>query len=181
MAKTHNFTVIASGIDAEGQDFADVFFEAGCDDATISIQKGLIVLEFDREASSFSGALLSALAAVEASGAKVERIEPDYLVSASDIAHRAKLGRAAISNYALGLRGQGFPHPIARVTTDSPLWDWVQVSKWMYNRHKISRSAVLEATVVREINRIVAEGRPASSNIGRQLQSRRHDRHSVAV
>jgi hypothetical protein len=176
MSKIHNFTIIVSGIDVEESNFADRFFEARCDDATISIQKGLIVLEFDREARSFSSALLSALVAVEATGAKIERIEPDYLVNASDIANRSNLGRAAISNYAHGLRGKGFPHPVARVTTDSPLWDWVQVSKWMYNHHKISRSAVVEATVVREINRIVAEDRPASSNIGRHLQTRRYDR-----
>jgi hypothetical protein len=116
MTKIHNFTIIASGIDFEQSNLADPFFEAGCDDATISIQKGLIVLEFDREGRSFSSALLSALVAVEMSGAKIERIEPDYLVSASDIANRANLGRAAISNYAHGLRGQGFPHPVARVT-----------------------------------------------------------------
>jgi hypothetical protein len=176
MTKIHNFTIIASGVDFEESNFADPFFEAGCDDATISIQKGLIVLEFDREGRSFSSALLSALVAVETSGAKIERIEPDYLVSASDIANRANLGRAAISNYAHGLRGQGFPHPVARVTSDSPLWDWVQVSKWMYDHHKIARSVVVEATVVREINRVIAEDRPASSNIGRHLQTRRHDR-----
>jgi hypothetical protein len=34
----------------------------------------------------------------------------------------------------------------------------------------------VEATVVREINRIIAEDRPASSNIGRHLQTRRYDR-----
>jgi hypothetical protein len=180
MSRTHNFTIIASGISTEDSNFADPLFEAGCDDATVSIQKGLIVLEFDREARSFSGALLSAIVAVEASGAKVERIEPDYLVNASDIANRAKLGRAAISNYALGLRGKGFPHPVARVTTDSPLWDWVQVSRWMYDHRKIPRSAVVEATVVREINRIVAEDRPASSNVGRQLQTRRYERARIA-
>jgi hypothetical protein len=181
MSRTHNFTIVASGVDPESPNFADRFFDAGCDDATISIQKGLIVLEFDREARSFSSAILSALAAVEASGATIERIEPDYLVSASDIANRAKLGRAAISNYAQGLRGKGFPHPVARVTSDSPLWDWVQVSQWMYDNHKISRSAVVQASVVREMNRIIAEDRPASSNIGRLWRSRRDERGRVAV
>ena len=180
MTKAHNFTIIASDIDIEREDFSDPFFEAGCDDATISIQKGLVVLEFDREARSFSSALLSAIVAVESAGAKVERVEPDYLVNASDIALRAKLGRSAVSNYALGLRGKGFPHPVARVTTDSPLWDWVQVSRWMYNHRRIARSAVVEAAVVREINRIVAEDRPASLNIGRQLESRRHERRRIA-
>jgi hypothetical protein len=180
MMKIHNFTIIASGVDATASNFSDRFFEAGCDDATIAVQKGLIVLEFDREARSFSQALMSAIVSVERAGAKIERIEPDYLVSASDISKRAELGRAAISHYAGGLRGKGFPHPVARVTTESPLWDWAQVAAWMYVHDKLPRSAVLEARVVRELNRIVAEDHVPSSNIGRQLQKRRYD-HQLAI
>jgi hypothetical protein len=124
MMKTHEFTIVASGLSPEAPDFEDRFFEAGCDDAIISLQKGIIVLEFAREAPNFIKALTSALSDVQRAGAKAERIEPDHLVSMADIARRAGLTRAAISLYAKGMRAQEFPAPVARVTPESPLWDW---------------------------------------------------------
>ena len=48
--KTFEFSIIASGLDPEAEDFADRFFNAGCDDATLSFQKGHIILDFAREA-----------------------------------------------------------------------------------------------------------------------------------
>jgi hypothetical protein len=88
-----------------------------CDDATVAIVKDKIVLEFAREARNFSHALMSAIADVQATGAKIERIEPDYLVSLSDIAERSDLSRAAISHYAAGNRDKDFPSPIAHTLT----------------------------------------------------------------
>ena len=50
-------------------------------------------------------------------GAKVERIEPDHLVSLSEIAERSGLTRQAISLYTRAERGENFPghsdHPEA--------------------------------------------------------------------
>ncbi|HEY0084454.1 MAG TPA: hypothetical protein VGB65_00950, partial [Allosphingosinicella sp.] len=84
--KVHEFTIIASGLHPDVDDVANIFFEAGCDDAAISFQKGVLILEFDREASSFSSAVISAFDNVIQAGAKVERFEPDHLVSLADIA-----------------------------------------------------------------------------------------------
>lgn len=155
---THEFTIIASGLDAEADDFEDRFFAAGCDDATISFQKGAIILEFAREASSFAKALVSAFADVLRAGAEVERIEPDYLVSLSDIAERSGMSRAAISLYTKGARGRDFPAPVARVTSDSPLWDWSDVSRWMLHHKKLSPNDVFKARLVKEAN-LIAQGR----------------------
>lgn len=146
------FTIIASGLDTEADDFEERFFDAGCDDATISVQKGAIVLEFTREARNFAHALVSAVKAVQAAGAKVEHIEPDYLVSLSEIAGRAEVSKAAVSLYAKGERAEGFPAPVARVTTESPLWDWFEVARWMYRRRTLSLSVVVEAKIVKEAN-----------------------------
>lgn len=151
--KRFEFTIIASGLDPESEDFADRFFNAGCDDATISYQKGAIVLEFSREARSFAHALFSAVLGVHRAGAKVEHIEPDYLVSLSEIAARACISRSAVTLFAKGERGRDFPTPIARVTTESPLWDWVAVARWMYRKRTVSRAVVVEAKIVREANR----------------------------
>src|ERR1700675_2404183 len=106
--KTHEFAIIASGLDPEADDFEDRFYEAGCDDATVSYQKGAIILEFAREAQTFAKALISAFSNVQQAGAKIERVEPDYLVSLSDIAMRSGLSRAAISLYSKGERSEGF-------------------------------------------------------------------------
>jgi len=58
--KTYEFTIIASGLHPEMEDYEDRFFEAGCDDATLAFQKGVIILEFSREDVSFSHAVSSA-------------------------------------------------------------------------------------------------------------------------
>ena len=152
MKTTHEFTIVASGLDPEADDFEDRFYEAGCDDSTISFQKGAIILEFAREAPTFAKALISAFADVQSAGAKVERVEPDYLVSLSDIAARSGLSRAAISLYGKGERAQGFPAPVARVTSESPLWDWADVSRWMVRNGRLSDGDVLRARLVKEAN-----------------------------
>lgn len=149
---TYQFTIIASGLDPEADDFEDRFFEAGCDDATISVQRGATILEFTREAKSFPHALVSAFLDVQKAGAKVVHFEPDHLVSLSEIAQRAKLSRSAITHFAKGNRGKDFPAPVAKVTSESPLWDWVEVARWMYRRRSLALHHVIEARIVRQAN-----------------------------
>ncbi len=150
--KTHDFAIIASGLDPQADDFEDRFFEAGCDDATLSFQKGVIIAEFHREAVSFSTAVATAYEAVLRAGAKVERIEPDHLVSLSEIAERSGLSRMAISHYTRGERGENFPGPVAKVTSKHPLWDWPEVAEWLFERGSVSREDVVEARIVKEAN-----------------------------
>jgi hypothetical protein len=75
--KQFEFSIIASGLDPEAEDFADRFFEAGCDDATISFQKGHIIVDFAREAESIDAAICSAVECVGKAGAHIDRVEPD--------------------------------------------------------------------------------------------------------
>ena len=171
--KNHSLTIIASGLDDLGDAFADCFFEAGCDDATVSIQKGLFVLEFDREARTFTHALVTAMRDVTRAGATIERVEPDYLVSAAEIAKRSELGRAAISLYAKGERGRGFPAPVVRVTSESPLYDWAEVAAWLHHHGKLPLAEVVQAQTVREVNRFVMREQPGRSFLARQLQAGR--------
>jgi hypothetical protein len=170
--KTQEFTIVASGMDPQADDFEDRFFEAGCGDATISFQKGAIILEFAREAPSFAKALVSAFADVQRAGAKVERIEPDYLVSLSDIAARSGLSRAAISLYGKGERAQGFPAPVARVTSESPLWDWVDVARWMRQHRKLAANDVLQASLVREANLVAQSHDVKPGRLVKHLEKR---------
>lgn len=156
--KTFEFSIIASGLDPEAEDFADRFFDAGCDDATISFQKGHIIADFARDADSIGAALSSAVECVKKAGALVDRIEPDPLVSLSDIAARTGLSRAAITQYAKGQRSENFPAPVARVTSETSLYDWSQVATWLYRHEKISREKAIEATAVKVANDAIYAG-----------------------
>lgn len=153
--KVHEFTIIASGLHPDTDDIANLFYESGCDDAALSFQKGMIILEFDREAASFSAAVVSAFDNVVKAGAKVERFEPDHLVSLTDIASRAGLSKSAITNYHKGDRAADFPKPVARVTSESPLWDWCEVATWLHGRQQLGRDEMIQARIVKEANLVI--------------------------
>jgi len=150
--KTFEFSIIASGLDPEAEDFGDRFYDAGCDDALVAYQKGHIIIDFAREADTVDEAVASAIENVRAAGAVVDRIEPDPLVSLADIAARTGLTRAAITHYFKGSRGKNFPAPIAKVTSDSPLWDWADVAYWMASNQKVPVELSVEASVLKEAN-----------------------------
>lgn len=155
---SHEFAIIATGLDPLDQDFEDRFFEAGCDDATIAVQRGAIVVEFDRQHLSLADAISSAMRDVRAAGAEVLRVEPDHLVNLSDIAERSGLTRQAVANYASGKRGEGFPAPAACVTTDHPLYDWVEVAQWLVEQKKLDQADVERAWVIKAFNDELAHG-----------------------
>src|SRR4051812_39024987 len=110
--KTYEFSLIASGLDPSAEDFEARFYEHGCDDATISFQKGHIILDFARRAPAMEAAIRSALADVRAAGARIHRVEPDPLVSLADMAARTKMSRAAMTQYSKGQRSRDFPPPV---------------------------------------------------------------------
>jgi transcriptional regulator with XRE-family HTH domain len=151
----YEFSIIASGLDPKAEHFEILFFNAGCEDATISFQKGHIIVDFAREAESIDGAISSAVECVKKAGAQVDRIEPDPLVSLSDIAARAGLTRAAITQYARGQRGENFPSPVARITSDTSLYDWAAVATWLFQHEKLSRDKAIEAEAVKAVNEAI--------------------------
>lgn len=150
--KVFEFSIVASGLDPTADDFELRFYDAGCDDATVSFQRGHIILDFARRALSADAAISSAVNNVRSAGATVDRIEPDPLVSLSEIATRAGLTRAAISQYASGQRSTDFPPPVAKVTSHNPLWKWSAVASWLFARHKLEGQAVDEAAAVAKAN-----------------------------
>lgn len=171
--KTYEFTVIATGLDPQEEDFESRFYDSGCDDALVSFQKGHILIDFSRESISLEDAIASAVENCQSAGATVERVEPDPLVSLSDIAVRADMTRSAISMYFKGQRGEGFPAPCARVTTASPLWDWSDVSIWLYKRDRITYEEAVGATVVSIANDILDDEQSGFRNA---LHQRVHER-----
>lgn len=156
--KIYEFSIIASGLDRTAPDFESRFYDAGCDDATISFQRGHIIIDFAREAELPETAICSAMEAVISAGANVNRIEPDPLVSLADIAARTGMSRAVMTQYAKSQRGRDFPAPVVRVTSESPLWDWAHVAVWLFEKHKISQDMLAQAKVVSALNKTL---RPA--------------------
>jgi hypothetical protein len=174
--KTFEFSIIASGLDHEADDFEQRFYDAGCDDATISFQKGHIIVDFAREAPSIEDAIYSAIEAVRSTGASITRIEPDPLVNLSEIAARSGMTRQAIALYSTGRRGHNFPPPVARITADSPLWDWPSVACWLFKTRKMPKDAVIEAEVIKKANIIVAAG---DKDIAARLYRKAHELRAV--
>ncbi|GAA6199212.1 hypothetical protein [Aquicoccus sp. SU-CL01552] len=149
--QTYDFTFIV-GADPRDESFEDVFIEAGCDDATFILRRGALAVSFDREGETYKDAVLSAYQDIKSTGVEIIRFEPDFLVSAPEIAERAKLSRAAVDNYAKGQRRDGFPLPDARFNAKSPLWDWVDVSEWLCRNNMLDESEYRHALVSRVIN-----------------------------
>ncbi len=150
----YEFSMVVEGFDRRASDFEDRLYDAGCSDALIGVVKGIVVLDFTREARSFKHALESALRDVRKAGGRVVRVEPDSYASLSDIAVRAGLTRQSVSLLVQGKRGPGdFPPPTARVTTDSPLWDWLAVAQWLERHGKLKDpDAVSRAALTRSVN-----------------------------
>ena len=44
----YEFTIVATGLSLDDDDWQERFLDAGCDDALVAIQRGLFVLRFDR-------------------------------------------------------------------------------------------------------------------------------------
>jgi hypothetical protein len=72
---TFEFQIFASGQDRYAPNFGSRFFDAGCDDATVSFQNGEIVIDFARDAQSLDEAIASAIRCVRAAGARVQEIK----------------------------------------------------------------------------------------------------------
>lgn len=127
----HEFTLVIDGR-VEDDAVVDKLFEAGCSDATIGSVDGVGYADFHREAETFADAVRSALEEVESvSGLRVLRVEPDDLVTMSEIAERLGRTRESIRLLVSGQRGRGdFPAPISHLRSRSRLWRWSEVSEW---------------------------------------------------
>ncbi|MCK1652983.1 hypothetical protein IVA88_16295 [Bradyrhizobium sp. 149] len=122
----------------------------------------------ERMMRRWADALWSAVGDVQNSGATVRRVEPDELVTLADIARRAEMSRAAISNYFAGTRGEGFPVPVAKIGSDNPLWRWSEVSAWLHDRDRISFDVMDQARLIAQMNERLRSGAPIGSpdNLG---------------
>ena len=88
----HHFTLIVNGPDLQDDTLVDAAYEAGCDDAAISLIDGIQYVDFDREAASLDQAILSAVTDVDRiDGVAVVRITDAGLTFMADVI--APIGR----------------------------------------------------------------------------------------
>jgi hypothetical protein len=74
--KRYSFTLEVMGVSTEDDRYEDVLFEAGCDDALISVVDGKLQIDFDREAASYEEAVQSGAADIARAGGKVVKVLP---------------------------------------------------------------------------------------------------------
>lgn len=79
--RTHRFSIALDALDPDSDDFEDKLFEAGCDDALVTYRRGVVLLEFAREAKSVAHAIISAVEDVKTAGGRVLWVAPDSLAN----------------------------------------------------------------------------------------------------
>ena len=142
---TYEFSVLLSGVNEVTLEMENSVYGAGCDDALLGVQNGTVFLDFHRDAASPVEAISSAIADVAKAGYKVERIEPDDLVSAAGIARRTNRSRTSIMQLRRGTRGPGgFPSPVASVRRKTPVWRWSTVADWLAKHDLIEDNQEVE-------------------------------------
>ena len=85
--ETYNFELSFKlpGVDADGEQYLDALYEAGCDDAMIGIgRKGFIGADFSRESASIELAVESAIRNVEKAIPGARLIDADQGCSGPD-------------------------------------------------------------------------------------------------
>lgn len=150
----HTFTLVLARPSEITREFEDVLFEAGCSDAALGQRNGVVYLEFDREAPSFLDAVLSAIRDVNSiPEAMVAHVEPDELVTASEIAERIGRTRESVRLLIEGARGPGgFPVPISGASDRrTRIWRWSQVAEWL-GAHGFTNGGRGEARVIAAVN-----------------------------
>ena len=133
----YEFTLIVEGPDLQDESNAEALFRAGFDDAMIAKIGSLQYLDFDREAESFAEAVFSATERFETAvtGARVVHLEPDDLVTMSEIAERVGRTRESVRLLISGDRGSGgFPPPATHFRGRQRMWRWQEVAVWFAER-----------------------------------------------
>jgi hypothetical protein len=154
----YDFTLVLSGISALAEGVEDALFEAGCDDATISVRSGRVYLTFSRSAPSLKDAIVSAIQNVRAAnvGADVLRVDECSLVTQSEIARRIRRSRQQVHQYMNGTRGPGgFPGPACFINDRAPLWYWCEVASWLCENHIVKEVVLQEAKQIEVINAVL--------------------------
>jgi hypothetical protein len=136
---TYHFTVLIRHA-IYNDALEDALFSAGCDDALLFSTNGAVCLEFDRQAVSAKNAVQTAFEQIRSAGFNDLVLQETGYATLGEIAQRAGLSRAALSQYALGKRGSNFPAPMY-ITGKSALYSWQEAAQWLYQNGKLSKNS----------------------------------------
>jgi hypothetical protein len=156
--KEYEFVLILSGISELTSEVEDALFEAGCDDATLSMRAGRAYLTFSRTAPTPQDAILSAIRNVREAGIGADVLQVDMcdLVTQAEIARRIQRPRQVVHQLMTGERGPGeFPPPVCHIADESPLWAWCEVAYWLWQNDMVKEDVYLEAQYVAVINTLL--------------------------
>ncbi len=81
-AETFEFSLELAGIGEITEDVENALYEAGCSDALLGMQNGLIFLDFSRKATSLLKAIMEAIKSVEhagIAGLHVAKVRPPHM------------------------------------------------------------------------------------------------------
>jgi hypothetical protein len=154
----HDFFLVLTNNVELTQEVEDALFEAGCDDATLSVRSGRLILTFSRAAPTLQEAVVSAINDVRKAkvGAEVLRVDEYSLVTQAEIARRIQRTRQLVHQYITGERGPGgFPSPVCYITVSAPLWYWCEVAYWLERNDMITEHTLLEAQGIALINSVL--------------------------
>jgi hypothetical protein len=132
MADLFSFRVCFEGDLSDAERVVDVLYGAGCDDATVSVERDGSVgcADFDREASDAFTAVVSAVEQIQAAGFRVSLVGEDP-VTATDIAERAGRSQQTVSAWINAARGPG-GFPPARIDRHwGSVYSWAEVTDWL--------------------------------------------------
>lgn len=137
--RSHTFTIVLSHRPTDEE--LDKFFANGLDDATFGIERGVPVVEFDREAANLAEAIASAVRDLQASGLDGLRVIDEDLVTLADVADRLGQSRESVRRYATGDRGPGgFPPPVNPARDGTLFYRWSEVAPWVRDRLNLAVS-----------------------------------------
>jgi len=75
--RTHDFTVVLTGITEVTDDASNALYEAGCDDGSFASRDGIAFIMFHRHAPTLREAIDSAIVDVKRAGFGVLRVETE--------------------------------------------------------------------------------------------------------
>lgn len=165
--REYDFALILTGVRELTTEVENALFEAGCDDATLSVQYGSIYMEFSRTAASLKDAILSGIRDVRKAGIGVDvwRVDGCNLVTLAEIARRVRRSRQLVHQYMTGKRGPGgFPAPECNLTDGQPLWAWCAVSYWLWQNDMIRPEELQDAEIVAAINNALEQAHQRGRN-----------------
>ena len=136
----YHFSILIRDASRHTDNLEDRLFKAGCDDALLCFHNNAVYLEFDRTAPDAKTAIHSALENIRAAGFSDLVVQEAGVSSLSEIAARAGLSRAALSQFANGKRAKDFPPPVYGVASGSALYSWPEVAQWLHGRNLLSQA-----------------------------------------